>query len=284
MQSGNAESLLKYLARYFNRQGPKPDSWLDIGCGPGLVAFVAEERIRIHQCAWLNRCRKRIGFDYAPSLLEQMPPWIKPRYTDLFVGDVLKVDPKRLLYKTGVSQVDLLLANNVFHWLFTEEAIDAAFKRCRDILKSGGCLAVSIAAIGSARDFLQAYECEVREALNPKDYERWRSHLQNPIGLQSLDGIVRIARRNGFIIEPADAQLVYEPVRYNNGTDEYVEDARSYGDHVFMAPLFNQSRQQKDEVWQGIMRRLRQSYQSQFNGSVYVHDQYMIYLLARRDD
>jgi len=145
-------------------------------------------------------------------------------------------------------------------------------------------MAVSIAGVGTGSYFLKAYQSEVSEALDPIDADRWRSHLLNPIGLQSLDEIVRIARRNGFSIEPAYAQLVYEPVRYSKGTDEYVEDARSYGEDVFMAPLLNKNQTEREEIWQRVKQRFRQTYLAHFNESFYVHDQYMIYLLARRDD
>lgn len=284
MQSSNAESLLRLLAKYFDRPIPKPGSWLDVGCGPGLVAWVAEERSRMHQCTWLKRCAKRIGMDYAPSFIWQMPPWIKRCYTDVFEGDLRTLTPDFLYTKTGVAQVELLFANNVFHWLFTEEAIDRAFKTCHQILRPGGSMAVSIAGLGTGSYFLKAYQSEVSEALDPIDSDRWHSHLLNPIGLQSLDEIVRIARRNGFSIEPAYAQLVYEPVRYSSGTDEYVEDARSYGEEVFMAPLLNKNQSEREEIWQRVKQRFHQTYSAHFNESFYVHDQYMIYLLARRDD
>jgi trans-aconitate methyltransferase len=285
MQSGNAESLLRLVARHYQERGfPTPDSWVDIGCGPGLVAWVADERRNLHRCTWLTKCHTRIGFDYAPALLAQMPPWIRQCYTHIFEGDLRTVDSTVLAREAKVSKVDLLLANNVFHWLFTREAIDSAFRRCYEVLTKRGCLAASIAGIGTARDFITAYKAEMEEVLEPALSDRWRRHLQNPIGLQSLDDIVDIARRNHFIVDSSWAYLAYEPVLYGDGTDEYVEDARSYGEEVFMAPLLNKPRTQREEIWSRIKSRFRQICDARSKDPGYVHDQYMIYLIARRGD
>jgi hypothetical protein len=184
--------------------------------------------------------------------------------------------------RTGENAVELIVANNVLHWLFTPSAISTALRRCRNLLRDGGLLAASIAAVGTGSYFLTAYEAEVSEALAGRDRQKWAPHVANPIGLQRLEEIVKLARAAGFTIELA--RQVYEPRSYLGGIDEYVRDARSYGDKVFMAPLLNQSERDREEVWNRIQRRFAELYSAAFGEAGYQHDQHMIYLVARRVD
>jgi trans-aconitate methyltransferase len=189
---------------------------------------------------------------------------------------------------TSISKVDLVFANNVFHWLFNEEQIQLAFCNCYDILdKNNGCLAASIAASGTGRLFHDAYAEECSRLLNDDELDKWRSHIKNPIGLQRLDSIVRIAKESKFKI--ALAHQEYEPIEFPN-TDAYVEAARGYGEEVFMAPLPSLSDKAREAFWNRLKKNFREKYAAGLRTTgpnrdeKYVHDQFMIYILAIRRD
>ena len=189
MQGGNVQSLLSLVAELY-RDVQKPKSWLDVGCGPGLVPFIAEKYDRKHQCGWLIRCDVRIGFDYAPTMLQMMPSFVREHYTDLFEGDLRMLSSdwlQRITNKTRLEKVDLILANNVVHWLFSDQNVDAAFRAFHEVLNEGGCIGLSVAADGTAGQFLCAYrtvlETNIRKRLSESDGAVWQGHLTNPIGL-----------------------------------------------------------------------------------------------------
>ncbi|MGH9371557.1 MAG: hypothetical protein ACRD15_08515 [Vicinamibacterales bacterium] len=142
-------------------------------------------------------------------------------------------------------------------------------------------LAASIAAVGTGSEFFKAYRAEVEDRLGPADQDRWRRHLLNPIGLQRVEAIVDIARRCRFRIERA--QQVYKPKEFDS-TDDYVRDVRAYGEEVLMAPLLCVSREDREQVWKGIARRFKELHQAKFNQGRYLHNQFVIYLLAVRHD
>jgi hypothetical protein len=106
-------------------------------------------------------------------------------------------------------------------------------------------------------------------------------HIDNPIGLQSLDSVVDVARRCRFRIERA--QLMYEPKEYDS-TDDYVRDVRAYGEEVLMAPLFGLSADEREKIWSSVADRFRELHRAKYNQASYVHDQFMIYLIAVRHD
>jgi SAM-dependent methyltransferase len=288
MQRDNAEALVRLFAAFMrDGRARKPEVWLDAGCGTGLVAFVLNmlHNRRGRDFAWVADVRARLGFDYAPQmirLLHKLNGNEQHLYSGLFEGDLRHCDVDMLRAQTGENKVDLIIANNVFHWLYTEEAITRSFRRAYEMLdRNGGCLAASIAAEGTGSEFLTAYRAEIEARLDGPRRDAWQRHLQNPIGLQRLDMIVDIARRCRFRIERA--QLAYEPKEFDS-TDEYVADARAYGEDVFMAPLLGLSADERETVWGEISRRFRELHLAKFNQSVYIHDQYMVYLIAVRHD
>ena len=285
MQRDNAEVLLRHVGALM-REGKtrRPETWLDAGCGTGLMAYLFDDLKGRSEFAWMNDCRIRAGFDYAPEMLgivdalNQAGHW----YTHTFEADLRYCGSDTLMKEVGPAKVDLIVANNVFHWLFAEDVIEKCFSRLYEMLdRNGGCLAASIAAMGTGNEFFKAYRAEVEDRLPPTEQDRWRRHLQNPIGLQSVEAIVDIARRCHFRIERA--QQVYEPKEFDS-TDEYVRDVRAYGEEVLMAPLLSLPTPDREAVWNGIARRFKELHQAKFNQSRYVHNQFVIYLLAVQHD
>jgi hypothetical protein len=51
-----------------------------------------------------------------------------------------------------------------------------------------------------------------------------------------------------------------------------------------MAPLLSLPANDRELVWNGIARRFRELNQAKFNQNRYVHNQFVIYLLAVRHD
>jgi SAM-dependent methyltransferase len=285
MQRGNAEVLLRHFGVMMSEgKAKRPETWLDAGCGTGLLAYLFDDLKGTSEFAWMNDCRIRAGFDYAPEMLaivnafNQTGHW----YTHTFESDLRHFGSDTLMKEVGPPRVDLIVANNVFHWLFAEDVIEKSFSRLYETLdRNGGCLAASIAAIGTGSEFFKAYRAEVEDRLPPTDQDRWRRHLQNPIGLQSVEAVVDIARRCRFRIERA--QQVYEPIVFDS-TDEYVRDVRAYGEEVLMAPLLQLSSHDRELVWNGIARRFKELHRAKFNQTRYVHNQFVIYMLAVRHD
>jgi len=285
MQRDNAEVLLRHFCGLMEAgKARRPETWLDAGCGTGLLAYLFDDLKGRSEFAWMNDCRVRAGFDYAPEMLgivnafNQEGHW----YTHTFEADLRYCGSDTLMRELHQSKVDLIVANNVVHWLFSEDVIEKCFSRMYEMLdRNGGCLAASIAAVGTGSEFFRAYRAEVEERLPPTEQDRWRRHLQNPIGLQGVDAVVDIARRCRFRIERA--QQVYEPKEFDS-TDEYVRDVRAYGEEVLMAPLLGLPSVDREQVWSGIARRFRELNRAKFNQNRYVHNQFVIYLLAVRHD
>jgi SAM-dependent methyltransferase len=285
MQRDNAEVLLRHVGALMSAgKARRPETWLDAGCGTGLMAYLFDDLKGRSEFTWMNDCRIRAGFDYAPEMLgivnalNQEGHW----YTHTFEADLRYCGSDTLMKEVGPAKVDLILANNVFHWLFTEDVIEKCFSRLYEMLdRNGGCLAASIAAMGTGSEFFRAYRAEVEDRLPPPEQDRWRRHLLNPIGLQSVEAVVDIARRCRFRIERA--QQVYEPKEFDC-TDEYVRDVRAYGEEVLMAPLLGLPSADRELVWNGIARRFKELHQAKFNQSRYIHNQFVIYLLAVRHD
>jgi SAM-dependent methyltransferase len=262
----------------------RPEVWLDAGCGTGLMAYLFDDLKDHGDFCWMNECKTRVGFDYAPEMLSIVNAmngdgrW----YTHTFEADLRTFGSDTLARTIGIGKVDLVLANNVFHWLFGEDVIEKAFRRLYEILdRNGGCLAASIAAEGTGTEFFAAYRAEIEERIDAADADRWRRHLLNPIGLQRVASVVDIAKRCRFRIEKA--QQVYEPKEFDS-TDGYVRDVRAYGEEVLMAPLQSLSREEREQTWKGIARRFKELHRAKFNQGRYVHNQFIIYLLAVRHD
>jgi len=288
MQRDNGEVLLAMFSNLMQEgKVRRPEAWLDAGCGTGLMAYLFDDLKERAEFSWMRECSVRAGFDYAPGMLNIINALNTANgsgewYTHTFEADLRHFGSDTLLANIHRSRVDLIVANNVFHWLFSEDMIERVLGRLYEVLdRNGGCLAASIAAVGTGSGLFGAYQKEVSESLTPSERDRWSRHLANPIGLQSVDSIVDTARRCRFKIERA--RQVYEPKVYES-TDEYVRDVRAYGEEVLMAPLLGKSRDEREQIWKRIADRFRDLHQAKFNQRGYIHNQFVIYLLAVRHD
>lgn len=288
MQRDNGEILLKLFSHALQEgKVRRPEVWLDAGCGTGLMAYLFDDLKKRTEFSWMRDCTVRAGFDYAPGMLNIVNTLNRANgsgewYTHTFEADLRHFGSDTLVAKIEQPRVDLIVANNVFHWLFTEDTIEKVLRHLYEVLdRNGGCLAASIAALGTGSVLFNAYKTEVSDSLDGPERDRWNRHLANPIGLQSVEAIVDIARRCRFRIERA--QQVYEPKTYEC-TDEYVRDVRAYGEEVLMAPLLHLSRDEREQVWGRIASRFRDLHEAKFNQRRYIHNQFVIYLLAVRHD
>ncbi len=285
MQRRNAVELFRMIKTAVDREDipSSHDSWLDIGCGTGLVGKVAQYAVEEHRCDWIREAHTKLGFDNAPNMIASLTSAASETYSDVFEADLREMAPDALQNRVSAGgRVSLILANNVFHWLLDSTVIGRAFQACREVLLPGGTLAASIAAAGTGRDFLSAYRQVLRERIALKSggdaVNLWQSFLENPIGLQTLPMIVGHARDNFKILE---AKLTYEPVRYDD-TDQYVEAAKGYGNDIYMAPLLSYtSSDDQEEVWDEIKAAFRKLHDEKFSRRTYIHDQYMVYILLR---
>ncbi len=288
MQRGNLISLLRMLKDFLGERSKvwQPDSWLDAGCGTGLLPTVFKQAKNTQCCSWLSQSKIRAGFDYAPNMVElaNKKQWDQS-YTKVFNGDLLTITPEQLKKEIGETSVDLIIANNVIHWLLTPDNIDKAFGNLRKILTGRGIFAASIAAEGTANTFLSAYkkimEKEMENYVPMSEVKIWSTHLCNPIGLQKASEIIHHARKNNFRVEIE--KYVYEPVPYGE-TDDYVNEARAYGEYLFMAPLLSHTTDEdREKIWEKIKNQFKKEYHENFNQK-YIHDQFMIYLVLSCED
>jgi SAM-dependent methyltransferase len=286
MQRGNLIRLLWMLRNLLKTRfkGWQPYSWLDAGCGTGLMPIVSKQSKNKNCCRWIFESDIRAGFDNASHMVECAKK-IKGKlgYTHVFEEDLLKITPDVLEQKTGKSYVDLIIANNVIHWLFTTDNIDKALINIRNILNpKRGIFAASIAAEGTASTFLRSYKTTMEEEMNnympTNKVHVWESHLCNPIGLQTVGEIVKKVNENDFRVEIL--RYVYEPCVYEGGTDDYVDDVRAYGEYIYMAPLLSYTNDEtREKIWKKIKIQFNKDYHEKFDHNEYVHDQYMLYLI-----
>jgi hypothetical protein len=290
MQTRDAVSLLYELNRFWRKtHRPHPQAWLDAGGGTGLVASVAKWRKEL-ECDWLLDSDIRGSFDFAPGMITIQNILQKderqgiPLYTHRFECDLRNISQDVLYENIGKRTVDLILSNNVLHWSYFKSQIEKILSNCKALLNHEGGFAASIAAIGTGPEFFESYKKVMSDILQLKEREKWKNHLENPIGLQRLECITSLTIKTGYEVVMAKCQ--YEPVEYKT-TDEYVEDARRYGEKVFMAPILDKDVDYKKGVWDRIKEVFEDMYrkkQRRYPHRGYIHDQFTIFLIACRVD
>ncbi|MEM7205794.1 MAG: class I SAM-dependent methyltransferase [Planctomycetota bacterium] len=304
MQEQHVLELLSVLYGDFvisSSRFPRVGSWLDLGCGDGLVGKKlwdkkdlgglpeqARKRMKLRAASY------RVGVDYSESMIAHCPPPTSTvdAYTHLITERVEDLTPDHLLEETDgkLGSVNLVFANDLFHWLIEEDPIKQALERAGTLLNTGGRLVASVAAEGTGRLFREAYEQLMRDELDKTEFNSWRSFIRNPIFLQEVHKFVQWAQEAGFAVNKARSE--YQPLEYT-GAPDYVDDAKTYGEQVFMAPLYASRNESLPETgaspfeaqWNKlgelmdelVKKKENKSFYSKEDGKYY-HDQYMIYL------
>ncbi len=166
---------------------------------------------------------------------------------------------------------DLVYANSVLHWLEAESGhtgFERAIHEALRVTKPGGIFAASIAAAETSRMFFKVYESIMRES--GKKLSTKVRIKKNPIGAMELHTVVDTLLSFGAGI--ISAELVYEPVLYSSAK-EYLNDVKAYGYHSLLSGV--------DANLQSILwNEISQRFLEKVGPGDYLHDQYMIYVLA----
>ncbi|MBW4519360.1 MAG: class I SAM-dependent methyltransferase [Scytolyngbya sp. HA4215-MV1] len=258
LQTANLNRLLNIL--FTQPQVPLEGTLLDVGCGDGILLDVLMARFPALPYRYQ-------GIDLSPEMIRIAQELHRtPGCFDV-------CDAENLPFEDD-SQ-DLVISNSVFHWLnVPEQGItpEAAIREVSRILRKDGKFALSIAGFGTTMRFLKAYRNVMdRLIANGKlmDNTFYRS---DPIGSMNLHTAVNMLLSSDFRID--FAHLEYEPVIYESPL-KFAEVVEAYGYDVFLNLVLES---EKPDVWCSIVKEFEHSLQA----GTYVHDQYMIYVVATR--
>jgi len=259
LQGGNLDHLLARLAA---AAGSRPRGrWLDVGCGTGLLSH----RLRQGGFAAPERDITYVGVDLSPGM-------IAAARRDAPPGATFEVADAEALPFSSAS-FDVVLSNSALHWLNDPErghTPDAALAEMIRLLRPGGWLALSVAGTGTARRFQRAYHAVMAE-LASEGVALGRVR-RDPVGSMGLDEVVAPCLAAG--LDVVSATLRFEPVRYAD-PEGYAADVAAYGQGVYLAPVPEDRRE-------GVWDRIAAAFRAAEGAGTYLHDQYMIYLVARR--
>ena len=258
MQSASLEKLLALTKPLLDVRAP--GLILDVGCGHGQAVQL------LSRCGLLDRW-SYAGIDLSRAMIGHAQR-ANPRYVDCFqAGDAEALD-------FADCTVGGVLANSVLHWLNQPQLNSTprkAFEEFYRVLAPGGIVATSIAGVGTGQKFVEAYAAVMAD-VKDSGGDRVDVRKNNPIGLMSLDEAVGFASSVGF--QSLHAEFVSEPVRFARAV-RYAEAARAYGFDMFLSGVAETSR---EAIWGRIVDR----FQDLAPDVPYVHDQFMIYLLAEK--
>lgn len=253
MQEGN---LSRLATRILARQ-PRLERVLDVGAGAG--ATLADVVGTGDRKVWST-----VATDLSAEALRKAPGHGPGQRAGV------QADATRLPFAPAVF--DVVYANSVLHWVRLAGGQPGFARAVREMLRvarPGAVVAASIAGAGTAGRFLRAYRVAVRRRA-PEGSPPTAVPRADPIGSMALAPVVRTFLAAGAL--DLDASLVYEPVTYAHPAD-YLADARAYGYDIFLASVAPAARQQ---AWEAI----GEAFLADVGGGPYVHDQYMIYVVA----
>ncbi len=253
MQQRNLEVLAKKI---FAIKGVFADV-LDIGAGSGLsLTHLETYADKTHFTSLVRTDISGRSLLAAPNVL--CCPDIK-----------LQCDAENLPFMD--KHFSLVYANSVLHWLTAESGMPGFEKGISEALrvtKSGGLFAASIAAVGTSRSFFRAYESVI--ALLDRYSLAAPSLEKNPIGAMELHNVVDTLLSFGAKV--ISAELIYEPVLYSSAK-EYIDDVKAYGYHFLLNGV-------EADLQSVLWEKISQSFTEEVGSGQYLHDQYMIYVLA----
>lgn len=273
MQGGNQRNLLRLLQDAMATTAPLSQgaglsagqNWLDVGCGTGgLAEFLSTSENSLGRPSYR-------GVDLSPGMIkvckEQADKW------GLSGQDFQQADAENLPFPA--QSFDVIFSNSVLHWLHRREVGQtplAALREAERLLRPGGWLAVSMAAEGTARRFQAVFH---NLAKRWKDQQGYAASLYraDPLGCVRLYEAVQWLQEAGFQV--LSARAVYEPVLYEDAKG-YADDVKAYGLGAYLSawPL---------ESWEELWQELGEAFVQEMGGGAYVHDQYMIYGVAKKE-
>jgi ubiquinone/menaquinone biosynthesis C-methylase UbiE len=256
LQTGNLNRLLDVL--FSQPQVPSRGTLLDIGCGDGILLDVLMERFSPLPYHYQ-------GIDLSPEMIRLA--WKSHENSECFhVGDAEN------LPFADHSQ-DLIISNSVLHWLnFPEQGLtpEATITEVSRVLRKDGKFAVSIAGFGTTMRFLESYQHVMAYLAANGRLTSNAFYRSDPIGSMNLHTVVNMLLSSEFTID--FAHLEYEPITYESPS-KFAEVVEAYGYDIFLNSV---PENEKSDVWHLIVQEFENSLQS----GVYVHNQYMIYIVA----
>lgn len=265
LQGGNLGRLLDRLGAAAG--GLPAGAWLDVGAGTGQLAQ------RLVALGTLSGATRYTGVDLSPAMIAaarasfSSSPLAHAAHAVTFAV----ADAEALPFPD--ARFDTVVSNSVLHWLHDPQVgrrPDAAVAELARVAAPGGWVAVSVAAVGTARRFQRAYHAALAEtrgeglAMGPV--------RRDPIGCLALHEVVDALARAG--LEVVHADTLYEPVSYPSPAI-YAADVAAYGFGVYMAPV---PQARRTQVWARVVA----AFEAQEGPGPYLHDQYMGYAVARR--
>jgi SAM-dependent methyltransferase len=251
---------LRHLASRILGHSPNPRRILDVGAGSGsTILDVASVRV---DPAHIGVAPLLVRSDISQEALAKGSK----------VGSLdnigVQCDAEQLPFVD--DSFELVYANSVLHWLRVESGMQGFSRAVAEMLRvtsPKGVCGASIAGAGTAARFLHTY----RSVLDSLDQSgRLKDVRLDPIGSMEVAEVVDVLLELGADI--IEAELVYEPILYQ-ATGDYVSDAAAYGYDMFLEPIPVTSRA---EVW----REMASRFVSDVGPGPYLHDQYMIYVIA----
>lgn len=255
MQTGNQNNLLRYLKLVdINFESGK---YLDVGCGTGTLLHSLSREGDTDSTYY--------GIDFSKEMIDIASQNNKSSC------NFLVSDAEYLPFRKNVF--DGVLSNSVLHWLNDSETNKTPFPAIENIYKvlvPGGFFATSISGHGTARKFQRSFK-EVIDAIREQKYFKPEKFREDPIGSMTLVEAVDLIQRAGFTV--LKAFIKYEPIEYPNSID-YVTDVKAYGYEAYLSSI---EESYKEEVWKKI-----ESNFIQHEKKSYVHDQYIVYVIAKK--
>ena len=258
LQKGNLAKLRSLL---HSLAGNPKGKWLDIGCGGGGLPD------SLHSSGMLNGV-EYAGIDASLGMIDVCRSRSQAWNVDPNQFQVCKAEQLSF----GDDQFDVLFSNSVLHWLTLSQhgdALSKAFREAYRVARPRAWLAVSVAAEGTARRFQTVYR-RLSESWRTRDEYNALLYHHDPIGCMKLHSLVDEVRQAGFIVQIA--QMMYEPVLYKQ-TEDYALAVKAYGIGAYLAPWPAVS-------WDQLWNELTDAFVREVGETDYLHDQYMLYVIA----
>lgn len=258
MQLGNLENLFKYLFK--SGIIPSEAKYLDLGCGIGIPSEMIQKKFK----------GKKVGY-YGVDISFEMIGFGKRAEPamNLVVGDI-----EDLSFKN--ASFDVVISNSVLHWLNVPEIGHTPYQVLTEVyrvLKNAGILGISVSGYGTAEQFQESYRKIIGKLQKELDFKA-ELYRKDPIGSMYLEDLVNILTRVGFTIKRE--QMDYEPVKYKHPA-HYVKAVKAYGYEMYLASIPEEA---KEEAW----RMIENDFIKKVGHSEYEHDQYMIYVIASKEE